>query len=149
MKRLSMLALLLFTRVALAESPAPEKAAGELVRHQLVEKLAAKERDQSRFSRARLPAQERRVRILDEKSGVDAGGKAFFAFAVDARHGIRGDDEGWRLATITGCAYVEGGEVFVKIGEGHRPAAFLLGKKLAPVADPICKPATAGVAKAG
>ena len=65
-------------------------------------KLAAKEREQSKFSRARLPAQERRVRLLDEHPGVDAAGQAFYTFAIDARHGIRpiGDDGGWRKAAV-------------------------------------------------
>jgi len=97
-----------------------------------VKPLAAKEADQSRFSRARLPAAERRVRILDE--GRDAKGDAFFAFAVDDRHG----GSSWRVAGVTGCVYAGRGDVFVKMGEQHRPAAILLGKNVKPVADYLC-----------
>ena len=151
MKRSLMLALLILARAILAPPVAAEglpaapesKDAAALVQRALLQPLAAKERDQSRFSRARLPAQERRVRVLDGQPRKDAAGHAFFAFAVDARHGIypvRDDDAaGWREATITGCVYLERGEVFVKSGDRYRPAAFLLGKNLKPVAETICQ----------
>jgi hypothetical protein len=144
-----MLATFAFARMLLAspvsaeEVPPPDaKAARALVERELVQPLAAKERDQSRFSRARLPAQERRVRILDEEIRKDAAGNAFFTFAIDARHGVFGpaDDESqWRRAAVTGCVYVERGEVFVKSGDRYRPAAFLLGKNLKPAAEPTCQ----------
>ena len=146
-----MLAILTFAPAALAEPSATEDApavrdargAESQVRHALLEPLAAKEDKQGRFSRARMPAQERRVRILDEKPGTDRDGGAFYRFAVDARHGVRPveSDEGWRTATITGCVYVDSGAVFVKVGERHRPGAFLLGKNLKPVAEATCKAA--------
>jgi len=150
-----MLAILAFVPIALARpaaaegvAPAPGATTAEaLVRSQLVEPLAVKERDQSRFSRARLPARERRVRILDDQARTDARGARFFSFAIDERHGfgpVTGDDAAqWRLATVTGCAYVERGEVFVKSGDQHRPAAFLLGKNLKPTAAPVCGAASA------
>jgi len=145
-----LLALSIFARVSFAAPPetvaaADPKAAQARVQSALVEPLAAKERDQSRFSRARLPAQERRVRILDEKPRTDAQGGVFFTFAVDARHGVRADDAGWKLAAVGGCVY-QSGEVFVQSGERHRPAAFLLGKNLKPVAEHVCKPATLAAA---
>jgi hypothetical protein len=130
--------------MSFAGSPAPEAAAIEArVKSELIQPLAAKERNQSRFSRARLPAQERRVRLLDEKPRTDGEGAAFYTFAVDARHGVRpvGNDEGWRMATVTGCVYVTGG-IFVQNGDRHRPAAFLLGKNLKPVAVHVCRPGT-------
>ena len=130
---------------AVAEEPhaADAKAAAAVVQRVLIKPLAAKEDDQSRFSRARLPAQERRVRILDEEMHKDAGGKTFVAFAIDARHGVVAakDDSGWRKDAITGCVYVDRGEVFVKSGDRYRPAAFLLGKNLKPAAEETCQEA--------
>jgi hypothetical protein len=145
-----MLAVLICAPAILAPPVAAEglpesKEAGALVQRALLQPLAAKERDQSRFSRARLPAQERRVRVLDQQPRKDAAGDAFFTFAVDARHGLypvaEGDEASWRPGTITGCVYVERGEVFVKSGDRYRPSAFLLGKNLKPVAETICRPA--------
>jgi hypothetical protein len=74
---------------------------------------------------------------------TDARGGAFYSFAVDARHGVRGlaGEEGWRRAAIAGCVYVDG-QVFVEKGPRHRPAAFLLGKKLEPVDAHVCRAAT-------
>jgi hypothetical protein len=159
MKRPSMLAILVFARMILAPPVAAEglpaspesKNAEALVQRELLQPLAAKERDQSRFSRARLPAQERRVRMLDDQPRKDTAGNAFFTFAVDARHGVypRTEDDAahWRPAAITGCVYVERGEVFVTSGDRYRPAAFLLGKNLKPAAEPICQGAPTEVAK--
>jgi hypothetical protein len=157
MKRLATIAILTCARAILAQpaaaeeaTPAPEsKDAGALVQRELIRPLASKERDQSRFSRARLPAQERRVRILDEQPRKDAAGDAFYTFAIDARHGVfaDGDETQWRKATITGCVYLGRGEIFVKSGDQYRPAAFLLGKNLKPVEESICH-GVAEVAKA-
>ena len=137
MKRLSVLCIL-FARVAFAEPDAKT-----LVQRDLIAPLAVKERDQSKFSRARLPASERRVRV-DEQPKKDASGAVFYSFAVDARHGF-GDGD-WLLGTVTGCVYVDRGAVLVKSGDHYRPAAFLLGKNLKPVADTMCQVA-AEVAK--
>src|SRR5688572_22746106 len=112
MTRLSLFAftLLVCARVSLAAGPPPPDAAAAAearIRRELVEPLAAKERDQSRFSRARMPAQERRVRILDAQPRLDAQGRAFQAFAIDARHGVRElvEEQAWRPAAISGCVY--------------------------------------------
>jgi hypothetical protein len=144
MKRLSMLAILLFAPASFADSEAVKGGAPAkvLVQRTLIEPLAAKENNQSKFSRARMPAQERRVRILDETPRQDARGGKFVRFAVDARHGFRfkADDEAsWRQAAITGCVYVDRGEVFVKKGDEHRPAAFLLGKNVKAAGEQICQ----------
>jgi hypothetical protein len=156
MKRLSMLAILIFshtTFVALtaADVAAPEakiaevqsaeaKTALALVSSDLIEPLAVKEGSRSKFSRARLPAQERRVRILDDHARKDARGAEFVRFAVDARHGYQADDEAnWRKDAITGCVYLERSQIFVKKGDQFRPAAFLLGKNLKAAPDTTCK----------
>jgi hypothetical protein len=155
MKRLSMLAILIFSRTTFAEPTAADQVAkapgaksaqaqvaGALVRSKLTEPLAEKEANRSRFSRARLAAQERRVRILDEQPRKDTAGDAFVRFAVDARHGYRSADEaGWELAAITGCVYLEHNQVFVKTGDEFRPAAILLGKNVKAAADSTCNPA--------
>jgi hypothetical protein len=155
MKRLSILAVLLFSHLTFAEPTAasgtPEvksveaKSAVALVSHDLVQPLIAKEDKQGRFSRGRMPPQERRVRILDEKPRKDAGGVAFMRFSVDARFGYlakTSDDESqWRRDTITGCVYLERNQVFVKKGDSYRPAAFLLGKNVKAAAESTCEPA--------
>lgn len=163
MKRLSMLALLLFSHTTFAEptaasGSAPDaktaqaKTAQALVSRELTQPLAAKESNRSRFSRASLPAQERRVRILDEQPSKDTAGNSFVRFAVDARHGFRapGDDDesGWRLATIVGCVYPDRSQVFVKKGDEYRPAAFLLGKDVKAAAAATCQPAQPQLAHA-
>lgn len=156
-----MLALLLFSHTTFAEptaasgSPpaaktAQARTAEALVSRELTQPLAAKESERSRFSRASLPAQERRVRILDEQASKDAAGNGFVRFAVDARHGFRepGDGDGWRLATIVGCVYPDRSQVFVKKGDEFRPAAFLLGKKVKAAAETTCQPTQPQVANA-
>ena len=154
MKRLSILALVLFSRMTFAEpaaSGAPEaktaeaKSAVALVSHDLIQPLLAKEDKQGRFSRGRLPPQERRVRILDDKPRKDAEGVAFLRFSIDARFGYVGqgdeDESRWQRDTITGCVYLERNQVFVKKGDSYRPAAFLLGKKVKAAAESTCEPA--------
>ena len=155
MKRLSILAVVLFARMTFAEPTAasgssPEvktaeaKSAVALVSHDLVQPLAANDDKRGRFSRARLPPQERRVRILDDKPRKDAEGVAFMRFSIDARfgYGQAGRDEAqWSRDTITGCVYLERSQVFVKKGDSYRPAAFLLGKNVKAAAESTCEPA--------
>jgi hypothetical protein len=115
-----------------------------LVNTQLIQPLAAKEREQSKFSRAMPPPSARRVRLLDEKPQQDSAGDAFFAFEVDARRGWS-DDEGeakWSKATITGCVYPGRSEVFIKRGKAYHPAAAAIGKKTKPAPDHTCHAAT-------
>ena len=142
-----MLAILIFSHTTFAAPTAADVAAHEaksvlaLVSRDLIQPLAVKENSRSKFSRARLPAQARRVRILDDHAQKDARGVAFVRFAVDARHGYQADDEAnWRKDAITGCVYLERSQIFVKQGDQFRPAAFLLGKNLKAAAAPTCKP---------
>lgn len=81
------------------------------------------------FSRARPVARERRVRVLQAAATNDKSGHPFMSFAVDVRFG-RG---AWQADDIVGCAYVRTGELFVKRGDGYRPAAYLLGQNVDPV----------------
>lgn len=158
-----MLALLLFSHTTFAEptaasgSPpaaktAEAKTAEALVSRQLIQPLAAKESKRSKFSRASLPVEARRVRILDEQPSKDPLGNAFVRFAVDAHRGfaapVDGDESGWQLATITGCAYLDHSQVFVKRGDEFRPAAFLLGKNVKAAAETTCQPAQPQLAHA-
>lgn len=82
------------------------------------------------------------MRVTDEAPKSDAQGGAFYAFAVDARFGADWLDEGeknpWREATLTGCVYPATGAIFVKSGAQHRPAAFMLGKKVKPAEAHVC-----------
>jgi hypothetical protein len=153
MKRLSLLALPIsfFINTSFAEPPAantpPASAeatsAQTVVQQQLIQPLAAKERERSRFSRARLPATERRIHILDQQAKKDTAGRTFVRFAIDEHHGYRkataADEASWRLAAVTGCVYLDKSEVFVKKGDQYRPAAVLLGKNLQPAAENTCQ----------
>lgn len=125
-----------------------------VVRDKLLEPLKEREERKSLFTRAYLPPQHRRVRILDAQLLRDEEGGAFLTFAVDARHGsaLMDEDEApekeWRKATITGCVYPDTKEVFVKRKDSYRPAAFMLGKKVKVAAKHICHSETTQVASA-
>ena len=102
----------------------------------LVKPLAEKET--SRFARSRPPPRERRVRAIQASAAVDKNGRAFVPFSIDVRFGSE-----WHKDDIVGCAYRGSGELFVKRGDGYRPAAFLLGKNVEPVAG-VCEAAPQG-----
>jgi hypothetical protein len=89
----------------------------------LVKPLAERERTTSRFSRARMPPAERRVRVTQTTESRDVSGRAFMTFAVDVKYGSE-----WHENDVVGCAYTASGLLFVKRGDEYRPAAFLLGK---------------------
>jgi hypothetical protein len=120
----------------------PAPGAVGLVNQRLVQPLVAKEREQSKFSRARPAPAERRVRLLDEKPQQDSAGEAFLTFAIDTRHGW-GDEEDvhWTKAAITGCVYPDRGEVFIKRGKAFHPAAAALGKKTKAAPERTCQAA--------
>ena len=108
-----------------------------LVEERLLKPLAEHERDRDRFSRARLPPRERRVRLTLATAVADKNGRAFVSFAVDVRFGSE-----WHENDVVGCAYTANGEIFVKKGDAYRPVSFLLGKNVDPVAG-VCEPARA------
>jgi hypothetical protein len=83
----------------------------------------------SRFSRARPAPRERRVRVTQSTLARDKSGRPFVPFAVDVRFGSE-----WQRDDIVGCVYRESGDILVKRGDVYRPAAFLLGKNVQPVA---------------
>ncbi len=74
------------------------------------------------------------MRVLQVSASVDKRGRAFVPFAVDVRFG----SAEWHEGDIVGCAYRKTGELFVKSGDEYRPAAFLLGKNVKPVAG-VCE----------
>ena len=101
----------------------------------LLEPLAQKEKEQSAFSRGMRPPQERRVRVTQTEVSVDASGRAYMAFALDARRG-----KAWHENEVVGCAYTQTGALFVKRGTDYRSAEILLGKDV-DVAPNVCTPA--------
>src|SRR3989442_4923590 len=111
------LAVLVFL---LAYARRASRSAESLVQEMLLVPLAARENAGSSYSRARPPAAERRVRMLDAAPIADAKGGAFVGFAVDARYG-RGAGR-WQEDVITGCAYAGTGEVYVRYGDDFRAA---------------------------
>lgn len=121
----------------------PTPTAAAIVQAKLIQPLAAKETHQSKFSRARIPPSERRVRVLDEKPKHDSAGETFYTFAVDSRHGWR-DESGkasWSSADVTGCVYPGRGEVFIKRGSAFHPAAAAIGKKTKAAPAATCQAA--------
>jgi hypothetical protein len=129
-------ALLLGPSSASADDP-PAAVVQRRVEKGLVEPLAQKEKERSRFSRARMPPQARRVRVTQTAVTLDASGRSYMAFAVDVRRGTE-----WTENDVVGCAYTQTGALFVKRGTEYRPAEFLLGKD-ADVAANVCTPAKA------
>jgi hypothetical protein len=124
--------------LAWADEPSLAERAQRRVEAGLVKPLAQQEKP-SRFSRARPAPRERRVRITETTATSDKKGKAFVPFAIDVRFG--GSE--WHENDITGCVYTASGELFVKNGDSFRPAAFLLGKNVEPVAG-VCEGARQG-----
>lgn len=106
------------------------------MQHGLVAPLAKRESESSRFSRGRPPPRERRVRITQASESRDKAGRTFLTFAVDVRFG----ESEWRENDIVGCVYKGSGDLFVQRGDEYRPAAFLLGKNVKPVAG-VCQAA--------
>lgn len=106
------------------------------VQAELVKPLAEAEANFSRFSRARPPPRERRVRVSQTTATTDKSGRAFVAFAVDVRFG----GAEWRQNDIVGCAYTDGGKLFVKRGAAFFPVALLFGKKVDAAAG-VCEAA--------
>jgi hypothetical protein len=139
------LALLVFL---LASAPRASETPESLVKEKLLAPLAAREKARSSYSRARPPAAERRVRMLDAAPVADEKGGAFVGFAVDARYG-RGEGR-WQEDVITGCVYPATGEVYVLYGDDFRPARVLLGKTIPPAASHVCRaPGPNGVVAGG
>lgn len=132
---LCVLALLLVPSFASADEPA--SVVRRRVEKGLLEPLAQKEKERSRFSRARMPPQERRVRVTQTALTVDASGRAYMTFAVDVRY-----DSTWHENDVIGCAYTQTGALFVKRGDEFRPADVLLGKDV-DVVPGVCTPAKA------
>jgi hypothetical protein len=126
-----------------------EAQATAVVEKQLVGPLADKEARRSRFSRAYIPPQARRVRVLDRERSKDGRGAEFVAFAIDERSGLLAaratDDSGrWRKDAIVGCVYPARDEVFIKRGDKFFGAGLLLGQKTAPADDAVCRAASTG-----
>jgi hypothetical protein len=126
--------------------PAADAQATAVVEKQLVKPLADKEAHRSRFSRAYIPPQARRVRVLDRERSTDGRGAEFVAFALDERSGVLAakvadDSDRWRKDAIVGCVYPARDEVFIKRGDKFFGAGLLLGQKTAAADDVVCRPA--------
>ena len=129
-------ALSLVPSFASADEPSPTLVdwAEHRVQDGLVKPLVQLESHS--FSRSRPPPHERRVRVLQTTATLDGNRRAFVPFAIDVRFG----SAEWHENDIVGCAYKGSGKLYVKRGDGYRPASFLLGKN---------EDAVAGVCEAG
>jgi hypothetical protein len=133
-------ALSLAPSFALADEPTLAASVQHRIEDGLLKPLVAAEHATSRFSRARLPPQERRVRVLQTTATLDKAGRPFVPFAIDVRFGSE-----WHENDIVGCAYTTTGSLFVKRGDSYRPAAFLFGQNVQAVAG-VCEAAPAKTA---
>jgi hypothetical protein len=122
------------TSLALADEPSLAEWTQHRVQDGILKPLSDVEAH--RFSRARPPPRERRVRVLQTTTTLDRNGHAFVPFAIDVRFG----SSEWRENDIVGCAYPAGGDLYVKRGDAYRPASFLTGKNEEPVAG-VCEAA--------
>ena|SRR5579885_685653 len=121
-------------------------SAQSVLQTKLLEPLKKNEANRSRFSRAALPPQARRIRILDDVPRNDREGRSFVTFAVDESHAF-GVQEGkdvaeanWFKNAITGCVYPETGDVFTKLGEIYYPSSVLLGHSTPAAPAGVCQP---------
>jgi hypothetical protein len=124
--------LSLVPSLASADEPSVVDWAKRRVENGLVAPLAQQE--SHRFSRGRPPPRQSRVRVTNATATVDKNGRSFVPFAIDVRF-ISGE---WQKDDIVGCVYMGKGDLFVKKGDAFRPAAFLLGKNVEPVAG-VCE----------
>jgi hypothetical protein len=122
--------------LASADEPSLVEWAQQRVQAGILKPLAARDGG-SRFSRARPPPRERRVRVTQAALIRDKQGRDFVPFAVDVRFG-----SDWQQDDIVGCVYRASGSLFVKRGDAYFPAAFLTGKDVAPAAG-VCQAAPA------
>ena len=122
---------------ASADEPSLAAWAQQRVEEALLKPLAKSESQRSRFSRSRPAPLERRARVTQATVSIDKSGRPFVPFAVDIRFGSE-----WHADDIVGCVYRSTGELFVRSGDVYRPAAFLFGKNVAPVAG-VCEAAPA------
>lgn len=139
MKRYLLLSTLLLSAIASATPPASEAEA--VLSEDLLKPLKVVDEHQARMSRALLPPQARRVRILDAQPHKDGEGREFVAFTMDIRSGLgkKDDERAWRKDVFQGCVYPATREIFVKRGEGYRAARILLGKKTEAAPKHVCQ----------
>ncbi|MCC6810178.1 MAG: hypothetical protein IT381_22295 [Deltaproteobacteria bacterium] len=114
----------LLTADPIGEDPAA--AATATIQRALITPLAQAEAKRTRFSRVRIPPRERSIDVTSVAK--DKTGAEFFPFSVSEM----------KLPSLTGCVYVATGEVFIKRGDAHYPATFLLGKTKDPAAAHVC-----------
>jgi hypothetical protein len=123
--------------LASADEPSLVEWTQHRVEAGILKPLAEREASRSRFSRARPPPHERRVRVTQAAASRDKQGRDFVPFAVDVSFG--GD---WEQNDIVGCVYRASGALFVQRGDAYFPAALLLGKNVDP-APGVCQAAPA------
>jgi hypothetical protein len=121
-----------------------------VVEAQLVKPLADKEARRNRFSRAYIPPQARRVRVLGHERSTDSRGAEFVAFAIDEHSGgfaRKAADASrlWRKDVIVGCVYPTRDEIFIKRGDKFFAVGLLWGQKTAEADDTICRPAPTAI----
>ena len=118
--------------LAHADEPASSKWVKDCVKHRLLSPLAQQESKRSPFSRAEPAPAERRISVLATTFSKDRKGREFIPYQVEARYG-----QDW-YPNFKGCVVRGTGDVFVEMGEEHRPAAYILGKDVEAAPD-VCQ----------
>jgi hypothetical protein len=131
---------------SVAHASDPAASAKRTVEEALTQPLAEREAPHPLLSRTTIPARTRTVRIVDASARRDPRGSEFFAFSIDER---RGWQQVLSKDALTGCVYPKSGEVFVKRGDAHYPAAMLLGKTAKKAEAHVCVEAKVEVAQVG
>jgi hypothetical protein len=105
------------------------------VEERFVAPLSRWQERRSRFSRARIAPEARRLRMTAPALQRDGRGEDFAAFAVDVR--FRGSKE-WGEA-LAGCIYPASGGIFVQYGDRYVAGALLYGKKSPDAPEGVCR----------
>ncbi len=119
-----------------------ERSARSTLQAELLAPLELKESKRSRFSRAMLPPQARRIRMTGRRPQTDRQGRRFIMFAVDESHAKDAAEDQWFKNAITGCVYPVSGEVLVKRGEVYYAAPMMWGKAVPTAPSHVCRPAS-------
>jgi len=107
------------------------------VQEQVITPLRARESSRGKMSRAAVPPQKRRVRIIDAALRTDEKGQQFVAFAVDAQHGFgAAADDNWSHDEATGCVYTSGA-VYLRGAASYQATTARLSKKKSKSTDEV------------
>ena len=118
---------------SVAAQPTVAEWAASCVQFSLLAPLAAREAKRSSFSRAAPAPHERRISVAEPKFLLDAKGRKFARYQVEARYG-----DTWH-PNYAGCVYQGSGKVYVELGDEFYPVEAVLGEDVEAVSG-VCAP---------